>query len=338
MVSQKIGKSQAIRKIKSQIDSVAKTEENILICGETGVGKDLVAQRLYLQSNRVGKPFVKLNCAGIAESISGIRILRFEQTDSKEDGQLFVKIKGGTLYLDNIDLLSAENQLEILLVLPNDRHQIIELKAPVQSDARIISSTNQDLEKLVSMGKFSERLYYRLSTVKIEIEPLRKRPEDIPLLIDYYINEYASGDNGHRLTALDNKTIDKFCAYQWPGNIRELQNILKRIILVDREEGNISDLIGMQKNRHAIIEADMPKEIVPNPDSFSDYFKSHAAELTKLPLRKAKKTIVDIAEKQLISNVLEKTGWNRSKANKILDISYKTLLTKIKELNIQPSE
>ena len=337
-----IGKSQAIRKIKSQIDSLAKTEENILICGETGVGKDLVAQRLYLQSNRVGKPFVKLNCAGIAESISGIRIPRFEQTgskeDSKEDGQLFKKINGGTLYLDNIDLLSDENQLEILSFLPNDSHKIIDLKAPVPSDARIISSTNQELEKLVSMGKFSERLYYRLSTVKIEIEPLRKRPEDIPLLIDYYINEYAYGDNGHRLTALDNKTIDKLCAYQWPGNVRELQNILKRIILVDGEEGNVSDLIGTQKNRHAIIEDDMLKEIVPNPDSFSDYFKSNAPELTKLPLKKARKQIVDMAEKQLISNVLEKTGWNRSKANKILDISYKTLLTKIKELNIQPSE
>jgi len=342
MVSQIIGKSQAIRKIKSQIDSLAKTEESILICGETGVGKDLVAQRLYLQSNRVGKPFVKLNCAGIAESISRIGIPRFQQTgskeDSKADGQLFKKISGGIHYLDNIDLLSDENQLDILSFLPNDIHQIIDLKAPVLSDVRIISSTNQDLEKLVSMGKFSERLYYRLSTVKIEIEPLRKRPEDIPLLIDYYINEYASEDNGHRLTTLDDKTIDKLCAYQWPGNVRELQNILKRIILVDGEEGNVSDLIGTQKNRHAIIEDDMLKEIVPNPDSFLNYFKSNAPELTKLPLKKAKKSIVDMAEKQLISNVLEKTGWNRSKATKILDISYKTLLTKIKELNIQPSD
>ena len=107
---------------------------------------------------------------------------------------------------------------------------------------------------------------------------------------------------------------------------------------MDGGEGNISDLIGMKKNHNAIVEADMPREIVPNPDSFSDYFKSNAPELTKLPLKKARKQIVDMAEKQLISNVLEKTGWNRSKANKILDISYKTLLTKIKELNIQPSE
>jgi two-component system, NtrC family, response regulator AtoC len=342
MVSQIIGKSQAIRKIKSQINSVAKTEENILICGETGVGKDLVAQRLYLQSNRVGKPFVKLNCAGIAGSISGIGIPCFEQTgskeDSKEDGQLFKKINGGTLYLDNIDLLSAENQMEILSLLHYDSHQVIDLKAPVPSDVRIVSSTNQDLEKLVSMGKFSERLYYRLSTVKIEIEPLRKRSEDIPFLIEYYIDKYASDVNFQRPMALSKKTIDRLCAHHWPGNVRELQNVLKRIILVDGEEGNVSDLIGMQKNRHAIIEADMPEEIVPTSDGFSDYFKSNAPELTTLPLKKARKIIVDMAEKQLISNVLEKTGWNRSKANKILDISYKTLLTKIKELNIKPPE
>ena len=171
----------------------------------------------------------------------------------KEDSQLFKKIKGGTLYLDNIDLLSDENQLEILSLLPNDSHQIIDLKDSVPSDARIISSTNQDLEKLVRMGKFIERLYYRLSTVKIEIEPLRKRPEDIPLLIDYYITEYASEDNGHRLMALDNETIEKLCAHRWPGNVRELQNILKRILIIDGEEGNVSDLIGRQKNPPAII-------------------------------------------------------------------------------------
>jgi len=342
MFSPIIGKSQAIRKIRSQINTLAKVEDNILICGETGVGKDLVAQSLYHQSNRLGMPFVKLNCAGIAESISEIDISRFEQAsskvESKKDGRLLKNISGGTLYLDNIDFLSPANQLEILQFLHNNHDQILDLKATFSLDVRIISSTNKDLETLVKNGKFSKRLYYRLSSVKIEVEPLRERREDIPLLIDYYINKYASGINGQGPMVLSKKTIDRFCAHHWPGNIRELQNVLKRIILVDGEEGNVSDLIGMQKNRHSINEADMPEKIVRDPDSFSDYFKFHAPELTKMPLREARKKIVDMVEKQLISNVLEKTGWNRSKAKKILDVNYKTLLTKIKELNIQPPE
>ena len=132
--------------------------------------------------------------------------------------------------------------------------------------------------------------------------------------------------------------MEELCAYHWPGNVRELQNMLKRIMLLEGTGKNISDLIGIEKNRHAIIEADIPKEMVPHFNSFSDYFSMHASELTSLPLKKARKKIVDLVEKELISNVLEKEGWNRSKANKILDISYKTLLCKIQELNIQPSE
>ena len=337
-----IGESRAIRKIRGQIGKLAKTEENILICGETGVGKDLVVQSLYHQSNRVEMPFVKINCAGITESMSKIGLSYFEQSSSKEeskkDDPLFKKIFRGTLYLDNIDLLTPENQLEILSFLPNDNHQILDLRASAPSDVRIISSTNQDLEKLVSKGKFSERLYYRLSTVKMEIEPLRERPEDIPLLIDHYINKYASNINGQRLPVLDNKAIDKLCAYHWLGNVRELQNVIKRILLLNVEKGNVFDLIGIDKKQSVIIEDDMPKEMVPPSDSFPENIKFNGTELTKLPFKKARKKIVDIAEKQLISNVLEQTAWNRSKANKILDISYKTLLCKIKELNIQPSE
>ena len=132
--------------------------------------------------------------------------------------------------------------------------------------------------------------------------------------------------------------MEELCAYHWPGNVRELQNMLKRIMLLEGTGKNISDLIGIEKNRHAIIEADIPKEMVPHFNNFSDYFSMHASELTSLPFKKAKKKIVGMVEKELISNVLEKVGWNRSKANKILDISYKTLLYKIQELDIQPSE
>jgi DNA-binding NtrC family response regulator len=343
MVPQIVGESRAIRNIKTLISRVAPTGENILICGETGVGKDLVAQSLYHQSSRVGKPFVKVNCAGLTESLFETEISCFDETGTKaalkKRSGLFEKISGGILYLDNIDLLSSAHQSEILSILQNDDHPIIDLQAPVPVDICMISSTNQDLEKMAKEGKFSESLYFRLSTVRIDIAPLRERPKDIPFLIDYYFKKYASAYNGHKMMALlDRGTIDKLCAYHWPGNIRELQNLLKRIIFSEDTVENISDLIGTSKVGYKSVDDEKTKEMMPHSNSFSDYFSMHASELTSLPLKKARKKIVDMAEKELISKALEKTGWNRSKANKILGTSYKTLLSKIRELNIQPAE
>jgi len=342
MVPPIIGESPVIQNIKNIIGKVAKAGENILICGETGVGKDLVAQNLYHQSNRVGKPFVKLNCGGLTESLSEIDISCFDKTAPNEESQkksrLFDKISGGILYLDNIDLLSPFHQLEILPFLKNDDHTILDLQAPVSVDVCMISSTNQDLEKMVKEGKFNERLYFRLSTVRIDIDPLRERPEDIPLLIDYYHKKYASNNNIQKMIALDRGPMEKLCAYRWPGNVRELQNLLKRIMFLEGEIESISDFIGTAKFDHNSVDDETTKEMMPQSNDFLDYLKLHEFELTTLPYKKAKRKIMDLVEKELISNVLEETAWNRSKANKILDLSYKTLLSKIRDLDIQPSE
>ncbi|MDH3838385.1 MAG: sigma 54-interacting transcriptional regulator [Desulfobacteraceae bacterium] len=343
MVPPIIGENRAIRNIKTLISRVAPTGENILICGETGVGKDLVAQSLYHQSRRVGKPFVKVDCAILIDSLFETEISCFDQTGtedaSKKKSGLFEKISGGTLYLDNIDLLPSAHQSEVLSFLQNDEHPILDQKTPNQPDICVFSSTKQNLEKMVKEGNFNASLYFRLSTVRIDITPLRDRPEDIPLLIENYFKKYASAYNGHKMMALlDKSTIDKLCSYHWPGNIRELQNVLKRIIFTEDTVKNISDLIGTSKLGYKNVDDEKTKEIISHPNSFLDYFSMHASELTSLPLKKARKKIVDLAEKELISKALEKTSWNRSKANQILDISYKTLLSKIRELNIQPAE
>lgn len=342
MVPPIIGESPVIQNIKTLICKVSKTGENILICGETGVGKDLVAQNLYHQSNRVGKPFVKLNCACLTESLFEIDISCFEQIVTKEASQqksrLFDKISGGILYLDNIDLLSPAHQLEILPFLQNDDHSILDLKAPLSMDVCMISSTNQDLEKMVKEGKFNERLYFRLSTVQIDIDPLRERPEDIASLIDYYQKKYFSNNSNQKMITHDKKTMEELCAYNWPGNVRELQNVVKRIMFLERTGKSISDLIGTVKVDNKTVDDEKNKEMMSQPNNISEYFKLHYSELTTLPFKKAKRKIVCLLEKALISDVLEETGWNRTKASKTLKISYKTLLCKIRELNIQPSE
>ncbi|HSQ85338.1 MAG TPA: sigma 54-interacting transcriptional regulator, partial [Desulfobacterales bacterium] len=252
MIPPIVGESLAIQNIKTLISKVAPTGENILICGETGVGKDLVAQSLYHKSKREGKPFVKVNCAGLTQSLLEIEIPCFHPTETnrefKKKGRLFEEISGGILYFDNIDLLSPVHQAEILQVLQKDNPQILDLKTPIQTDICVFSSTKQNLEKMVKEDKFSPSLYFRLSTVRIDIAPLRDRPEDIPLLIDYYFKKYASAYNGHNMMALPgSRTIDELCAYYWPGNVIELQNIIKRIIFSDDTAKNISDLIDNSK-------------------------------------------------------------------------------------------
>jgi DNA-binding NtrC family response regulator len=343
MVPPIIGKSRAIRNINTLISRVAPTGENILIHGETGVGKDLVAQSLYHQSKRVGKPFVKVSCAGLTDSLFESEISVFDQKGTKDTSKkksgLFEKINGGILYLDNIDLLSSAHQLKILPFLQNDEHSSLDLKKPIQTDICVFSSTKKNLEKMVKENEFNPSLYFRLSTVRIDIAPLRDRPEDIPLLIDYYFKKYASAYNGHNIMALpDSKMIDKLCAYNWPGNVRELQNIIKRIIFSEDTAKNISDLIDNSKVGYENAVDKKTKEMSFPPNGISDSFSIHASELAALPFKKARKKVVDLAEKQLISEALEKSRWNRSKANKILGISYKTLLSKIRELNIEPIE
>ena len=343
MVPPIIGKSPAIQNIKKIISRVAPTGENILICGETGSGKDLVAQSLYHQSRRVGRPFIKINCGGLTESPFETAISCFDQTGTtdhiKNKSGLFERLNGGILYFDNIDLLSSAHQSEILTFFQSDDHSIANLKTPIQTNICALSSTKQNLEKMVKEGNFNASLYFRLSTVRIDIAPLRDRPEDIPLLIEYYFKKYAAAYNDHNgMALLDESTIDELCSYHWPGNIRELQNLLKRIIFTENTEKNISDLIGTSMVVQKNVNDEKTREVMAHSNSFSDYFNVHASELTSLPLKKARKKIVDLAEKELISKALEKTKWNRSRANKILGISYKTLLSKIHELNIQPSE
>ena len=157
------------------------------------------------------------------------------------------------------------------------------------------------------------------------------------LLIDFFINQMRK-QLGKEPITIQPEVVNILQDYHWPGNVRELQNLLKRIIFSEDTAENISDLIGTSKVGYKNVDDEKTKEIISHPNSFLDYFSMHASELTSLPLKKARKKIVDLAEKELISKALEKTSWNRSKANQILDISYKTLLSKIRELNIQPAE
>ncbi|MBI5578281.1 MAG: sigma-54-dependent Fis family transcriptional regulator [Deltaproteobacteria bacterium] len=337
MENELIGVSENIRRIRELIDRVASTGLNTVVYGETGVGKELAVQSLYQKSDRAGKPFVKVNCAALPDTLLESEMFGYEQgaftgAERRRRGK-FEQAHGGVLFLDEIGDMSLPLQSKLLHVLQGGDFTPLGSEKAVKTSAWVIAATNHDLEKDLVAGKFREDLYYRLSAIKIYIEPLRNRPDDIPHLIHYYIEQYKAQFAGKALRIPLANVIQRLCAYRWPGNVRELQNVLKRImILGDGEEG-----------LNGLLAPAPPPAAAPNPVGREQTLVSGDAldphefnDLSALSLKKVRKRAMDKVEKEVIGYVLGKTGWNRSKATKILKISYKTLLYKIKDLGIEP--
>ncbi len=342
MKAKLIGVSQNIQRIKVLIDQIADTDLNTIIYGETGVGKELIVQCLYQKSNRVGKPFVKVNCAALPDTLLESEMFGYEQgaftgAERRKRGK-FEQAHGGVLFLDEIGDMSLPLQSKLLHVLQGGDFTPLGSEKAVTTDTWVIAATNHELEHNMQNGEFREDLYYRLSTIKIYIEPLRNRPEDIPHLIEHYIKEYTHMFGDKKIQLPVQSTIAKMSEYHWPGNVRELQNVLKRIMILGEGEETVDDLLNTSapQQRGPEFMATGSKPSIPfdlwgvNGDK--------APNLSSLSLKKIVKKTLDRVEKEVISYVLEKTGWNRSKAAKILNISYKTILYKIKDLDINPPQ
>ncbi len=226
-----IGKSEAVRQVLKNTEKVATTDASVLVLGETGVGKELIAAAIHNRSLRSQNAFIRVNCSAFPEtlitselfghekgSFTGAierRIGRFEQAD------------GGTLFLDEIGDISHEVQVRLLRVLQSREFERIGGRKTIRSDFRLVAATNRDLEKEVREGKFREDLFYRLNVLSIRIPPLRERREDIPLLVDHFLNQYAR-KHGRPVSRISDSNIKKLVAYDWPGNVRELKNVIER--------------------------------------------------------------------------------------------------------------
>jgi two-component system response regulator AtoC len=337
-----IGVSKNIQRIRELIEQVADTGLNTVVYGETGVGKELVVQNLYQKSDRVGKPFVKVNCAALPDTLLESEMFGYEQgaftgAERRKRGK-FEQANGGLLFLDEIGDMSIPLQSKLLHVLQGGDFSPLGSEKTVKMGAWVIAATNHELETDMVNGDFREDLYYRLSTIKIHIEPLRKRPEDIPYLIDYYVKTYTAQFDGKRLLTPSQKSIDKLSAYHWPGNVRELQNVLKRLMILGNGEDSLGDMLMGPPARPRAAGLPAAADQPASPMDFFGFDINKPPDLSSLSLKKIKKKAMDHVEKEVIAYVLEKTGWNRSKATKVLNISYKTLLYKIRDLGIEPPE
>ena len=235
-----IGISQNISKIRKLTDQVADTDLNIVVCGETGVGKEVVVRSLYEKSKRCGKPFVKVNCAALPDTLLESEMFGYERgaftgAQKKMRGK-FEQADSGVLFLDEIGDMPLALQSKLLHALQDGDFTPLGSEKLISTDVWVIAATNHNLKDDIENGKFRADLYHRLNEIQIYIEPLRSRPEDIPYLIDYFTKKYQVQLNKKPLRALSKSTAEKMINYHWPGNVRELENCIERAVLLCEDQ------------------------------------------------------------------------------------------------------
>ena len=239
MFEEIIGTAPALQAVLSRISKVAPTESTVLVTGETGTGKELVARAIHKRSRRSSRAFVSVNCAAIPRDLIASELFGHEKgaftgATQQRLGR-FQLAEGGTIFIDEIGELPAETQIALLRVLQEREFERVGGTRPIRADVRVITATNRDLQSAIAAGAFRADLFYRLNVFPIEIPPLRERREDIPLLIEYFIDRYAR-KAGKSIRGVSRKTLDLFKSYPWPGNIRELQNVVERSVIVCETE------------------------------------------------------------------------------------------------------
>jgi formate hydrogenlyase transcriptional activator len=245
MYEEIVGSSVALRTVISQIGKVAPTDSTVIIFGETGTGKELIASAIHKRSNRSARAFIRVNCAAIPPSLIASELFGHEKGAftgalQRRAGR-FESADGGTIFLDEIGELPPETQIALLRVLQEREFERVGSSHPISVDVRVLAATNRDLEAAVAAGTFRQDLFYRVNVFPIRVPALRERKDDIPLLVEYLVERYAKRA-GKRISHVKKKTLDLFQAYDWPGNIRELQNVVERaVILCDRETFSVDE-------------------------------------------------------------------------------------------------
>jgi formate hydrogenlyase transcriptional activator len=239
MFEEIVGTSAVLRDVLAQVAKVATTDSTVLITGETGTGKELIARAIHKKSQRSGLAFVAVNCAAIPRELIASELFGHEKgaftgATQQRIGR-FELASGGTIFLDEVGELPAETQIALLRILQEREFERVGGTRQIRADVRVIAATNRDLQAAIRVGSFRSDLFYRLLVFPIEIPSLRERREDIPLLVEYFIERYAR-KAGKNITGVDKKTLELLQSYPWPGNIRELQNVIERSLILCETE------------------------------------------------------------------------------------------------------
>jgi two-component system, NtrC family, response regulator AtoC len=310
--SQIIGKTPTIQQVLQMVQKIAPTDSTVLITGETGVGKELIALEIHSGSQRRDHPFVKVNCAAIPETLLESDLFGHEKgaftgAVTTKPGRFEIAHKG-TILLDEIGEMSLHLQAKLLGVIQDKSFDRVGGVKTIKVDTRIIAATNQDLQTAIQAGKFRSDLFYRLNVVPIHIPPLRERKDDLIPLVGYFLKKFT-GKYLKKINNVSPEFMATFSNYDWPGNIRELENVLERMVLMSETDTLTLDQLPAEiRGAISTVEASTLKEKVD--------------------------IISQMTEKQMIIDVLKKTNQNRTKAAKLLGISRRTLQNKIKEYGL----
>lgn len=307
-----IGASQAMRQVFSMIKKVKDTDGTVLIIGESGVGKELVARAIHSSGKRAEHPFIAINCGALPDDLLESELFGYEKgaftgAISRKKG-LFEAADRGTVFLDEVSTISPMMQVKLLRFLQERNFMRLGGSEAISVDVRVIAATNEDLKEAVSRGTFRKDLYYRLNVIPIEIPPLRERRDDIPLLIRHFIERYSK-KTGKKIAGINKEAEDMLIMHRWEGNVRELENIIERAVTVTDD-----DVIGPE---------DIPLEVK------ADIQKPHQESSPYQPTL----SLLEV-ERLHIETVLKAVNNNKSKAARILGIDYSTLLRKLKSMNV----
>ena len=314
-----IGASDELNEVLNLVCRVADTDSTVLILGESGTGKELVARAIHYNSRRADHPLVPVNCGAIPENLLESELFghvkgSFTGAINSKRGR-FEIASGGTIFLDEIGDMSLRLQVKILRVLQERAFEPVGSTKTVEVDVRIITATNQNLEKLVEKGEFREDLYYRLNVIPVTVPPLRQRVCDIPILADHFLKVYSEANNLPP-PQLAQDALSLFINYRWPGNVRELENTIERLVVL--------------RPGQEITVADLPEKFLEASETIVKHTSFHIPE-AGISL----KNVVDDFENTLILKALEKTGWNKNKAAHLLKLNRTTLVEKIKKKHLE---
>jgi DNA-binding NtrC family response regulator len=308
-----IGRSPAMQEIFATIESVAPSRATVLLAGESGVGKDLIARAIHFHSPRRDRPFVKINCTALPENLMESELFGYEKgaftgANTTKPGK-FEQADTGTVFLDEIGDVPASIQVKLLRILQEREFERLGSNKTRHIDVRVIAATNQDLREALEQGTFREDLYYRLNVVPINIIPLRDRMQDIPFLAEHFLQKYAA-EAENRLQSITPAAMSKLMSYHWPGNVRELENVIERSVVMSKGEN--------------LDAADIKLDNAPRP-------RSAGAELT-LPSGMT----LDQYEQELIREALKRADGNKSQAARSLGLTRNALRYRLAQMGLEP--
>jgi two-component system response regulator AtoC len=335
------GTSPRMEEVKMTVEQVADTNATVLIRGESGSGKEVVARMIYSNSSRRDKPFVKVNCAAIPHELLESELFGYEPgaftgANRQKLGK-FDQANYGTIFLDEISEMHPALQAKLLHVLQDGEFARLGGKRDIAVDVRVLAATNKPIERAVEEGLFREDLFYRLNVITVHIPPLRERREEIPIFLDFFLRKYSEY-YGKQPRPFSDYAVGRMMEYTWPGNIRELENLVKRYVIVGNEAQIIREL-SIHKPIMSSVSTPRPAEKTAEPVEApvsTDFLRTGGNGQMEAPslLEIGKKAAMQ-AEREAIERVLAQTRWNRRQAAKILKISYKALLNKLKTIEEQ---